>query len=227
MTTARARATASPTRPTSSSCSRSPDIDSPQRILAEAERLFAAEGYAGASLSRIARAAGLGNAGLIHHYPSKAAVYRGVLETIGADLDRRTEAAMAAADTPAEQLRGLVDALLRLADERPTALLVIAQEFMDRSGRIEEAGTLPLAAVVRDTVAVLEAGQRDGTVRDGDPVAMTAALHGALVHGLLGRTVYARTSGVTPGDGWRREVAASALGSVLVPVRPSTGQELP
>lgn len=192
-------------------------IDSPQRILAEAEQRFAEHGYAGASLSSIARAAGLGNPGLLHHFPSKAALYRGVLEAIAADLDARDDAALATSANPVDQLRALVGALLALHRERPTALMVIAQELLDRSGRIEDAGVLPLAQVVQDTVAVIEAGQRAGVVRDGDPVAMSAVLHGALLHGALGRTVYTRTAGRgADGDAWEGELVRHALATVLV-----------
>jgi TetR/AcrR family transcriptional regulator len=194
-------------------------IDSRQRILTEAERLFARRGFAGTSLSSIATAAGLGNAGLIHHYPSKAALYRAVLDTIAADLDARDAAALAAADDPVAQLRGLVDSLLSLHRDRPTALMIIAQEFLDRSGRIDTAGVLPLAGVVRDTMRVIEAGQRDRSARDGDPLAMTAALHGALLHGCLGRLVYQRTAtdsiNPRPEDAWEHEITRAALAGIV------------
>lgn len=190
-------------------------IDTPQRILVHAEQRFAELGYAGTSLSGIAQAAGLGNAGLLHHFPSKKALYRAVLEDIATDLDTRNDAALKAADDPIEQLRGLVEALVGLHHERPTALMIISQEFLDRSGRIDTAGVLPLARVVTDTIDVVEAGQREGSIRDGDPVAMTAALHGALLHGALGQAVYARTADRPPADRWKQQVAHSALASVL------------
>lgn len=189
--------------------------ESRRRILDEAEGRFAEHGYAGASLSSIARGAGLGNPGLIHHFPSKAALYRAVLEEIGADLDARDAAVLEVTGEPVDRLHGLVDVLLSLHRDRPTALMIIAQEVIDRSGRIDEAGVLPLAGVVRDTVAVLEAGQRAGAVRDGDPVAMTAALHGALLYGALGQLVHGRAAGRQPGPDWDAEIARSALASVL------------
>ncbi len=195
-------------------------IDSRNRILAEAERLLADGGFAGTSLSRIATAAGLGNAGLIHHFPSTAVLYRAVLETIAADLDARDAAALAFTDDPVAQIRGPVDTLLSLHRDQPTALMIIAQEFLDRSGRIQGAGGLPLAGV-RDTVGVIEAGQRQGSTRPGDPVAMTAALHGALLHGVLGRLVYERTADRTTDpradDNWGREIARTALVGLVVP----------
>lgn len=196
-------------------------IDSRQRILTEAERLFAERGFAGTSLSSIATAAGLGNAGLIHHFPSKTALYRAVLDTIAADLDARDAAALAAADNPVDQLHGLVDALLSLNHDRPTALMIIAQEFLDRSGRIDTAGVLPLASVVRHTVEVIRTGQQQGGIRDGDPLAMTAAVHGALLHGCLGRLVYQRTAtdGIAPPpeSTWECEITRTVLAALVVP----------
>lgn len=116
---------------------------------------------------------------------------------------------------PAEQLQGLVDALLALHQERPTALMIISQEFLDRSGRNTTANVLPLARVVTDTVAVIEAGQRAGVVRDGDPLALTAALHGALLHGALGQSVYARTAERSPASDWDHHIAQSALANLV------------
>ena len=197
-------------------------IDSRQRILTEAERLFAERGFAGTSLSSIATAAGLGNAGLIHHFPSKATLYRAVLEAIATDLDTRDAHALSAADAPTAQLHGLVDALLSLHRDRPTALMIIAQEFLDRSGRIDTAAVLPLASVVRDTVDVIRTGQQDGSIRGGDPLAMTAALHGALLHGCLGRPVYQRTTGgaVNPEDqAWESAITTTALAGIVTPGR--------
>lgn len=192
--------------------------DSRDRIVAEAEQLFADHGFAGTSLSRIAKAADLGNPGVLHHFPSKAAIYRAVLESIGQDLEGRDAAALAASDDPVDRLYRLVDALLALHDDRPTALRIIAQEFLDRSGRIEEATRLPLARVVNDAVEVIAAGQEAGRVASGDPLVLTAAIHGALLHGLLGRSVYQRTADhPVDADTWRGEIATAALRGVLVP----------
>ena len=82
---------------------------------------------------------------------------------------------------------------------RPSCQSVLALGFADRSF---------------DTVTALEAGQRNGSVRPGDPVAMTAALHGAILVGVLGRTVYERTTGGRYAEDWEAEVARSALDGV-------------
>lgn len=193
-----------------------PEVDSAQRILVEAEQLFAERGFAGASLNAIAKAAGLGNAGLLHHFPSKAALYRAVLDGIGADFDRRNAAVLAASDDPVAQLEGLVGVLVALNRERPTAIMIVAQEFLDRSGRINEVDTLPLAGVVRDTLGVVEAGQAAGRVRAGDPMALVALIHGALVYGVLGTHVLGRIAaeGLEEGS-WAESVADVVVSTVV------------
>ncbi|MDA0566769.1 TetR/AcrR family transcriptional regulator [Streptomonospora sp. S1-112] len=56
-----------------------------ERILAAATRHFAAGGYHGSSLARIAADCGLSQPGLLHHFPSK----RRLLEELLAERDRR------------------------------------------------------------------------------------------------------------------------------------------
>lgn len=99
--------------------------------------------------------------------------------------------------------------------------MIISREFLDRTGRIEKADAFPLAGVVRDTVSVLEAGQADGTVRQGNPVALAAALHGVMLQGLVSQSVYTRTAGSTVDDEvWRETVVSTARAAV----RRRTGQ---
>lgn len=189
--------------------------DSRSRILAEAERLFGQQGFAGTRLSSIASAAGLGNAGLIHHFPSKAALYKAVLLDIAADLNSRYQVPDEITD-PLTKLEELVDGLLTMYRERPNGMAIIAHEFLDQSGRIEEAEILPLAGIVEDTVKILKAGQAAGTIRQGDPVPMTAAMHGSIIIGCLGRTIYGRTGGEADSENWGAELANSALASVIL-----------
>lgn len=194
-----------------------PDAPSVQRILAEAEQRFAATGFGGTSLSSIARAAGLGNAGLLHHFPSKAALYGAVLAAVGEDMDRRSTAAREGLDDPVRRLRALLEVLVVLAEERPTALRLVVQEFLDTSGRIAAASRLPLAGPVRDAVAAITDGQTAGQVVEGDPYALVARLHGTVVYGALGKVVLGRIAEEGLPEDWSALLVEAALAGVLVP----------
>lgn len=71
-----------------------------ERILSEAANLFARRGYHGTSTREIARAVGIRQPSLFHHFPSKVAILQTLLSS---DLDEATPAAetVAAADAPA------------------------------------------------------------------------------------------------------------------------------
>ncbi|MCU1640476.1 MAG: TetR/AcrR family transcriptional regulator [Nocardia sp.] len=54
-----------------------------ERILRAALEAFAERGYAGTSLTAVAKRAGLSGPGLLHHFPDKCALLAAVLETHG------------------------------------------------------------------------------------------------------------------------------------------------
>ena len=57
-------------------------MGSSDRILSAAENIFARFGYRRASMSQIAEEAGLTRQALYHHYPSKEALFRAVVEQL-------------------------------------------------------------------------------------------------------------------------------------------------
>src|SRR5438477_12927437 len=90
-----------------------------QRLLKAAAAEFAARGYAGANVDRIARAARVNKAMIYYHYKSKAALYRAILRDMFDAVGTRVRAVAAAPLAPEEKIRGFVDAIAAEGEARP------------------------------------------------------------------------------------------------------------
>ncbi len=83
-----------------------------ERILAAAARVFAAEGFDRASMSRLAAACGISKANIYHYYDSKDALLFDILDSHLSALRDRVVAAAREAGTPEERLRHVVTEIL-------------------------------------------------------------------------------------------------------------------
>ena len=159
-------------------------------ILDRAEELFAEHGFHGIALSKIAAAAGLGNAGLIHHFPTKASLYRAVLERVAGDIDERLDLALATARGPAERLRAFIRVQLEWSLERPRAFRLIQRELIDNRERVVAARALPLAGFVAAGRAIVAEAQKAGLVEQGPPELRLSLIIGALTYAALVRPTF-------------------------------------
>src|SRR6476661_793733 len=89
------------------------------RIFAAAAAEFAARGYAGANLDRIARTARLNKAMIYYHFASKAALYREILNDMFAAVRERVAAVAVSGDAPDDKIRRYVEAIAVAAEARP------------------------------------------------------------------------------------------------------------
>src|SRR6266542_6116444 len=90
-----------------------------QKVFAAAAAEFAARGYAGANVDRIARAARLNKAMIYYHFTSKAALYREILRDMFGAV-RAAVADVAASDvSPEDKIRAYIAAIALEADARP------------------------------------------------------------------------------------------------------------
>ncbi len=103
-----------------------------ERMLAVAERLFAAHGYDGAHLEDIAREVGVRKTALYYYFDSKEALYVAVLEDLLESLANAVAETLALDLPIRERTERLVDAANDLLAARPTYAQIVIRVFVDR-----------------------------------------------------------------------------------------------
>lgn len=105
---------------------------SQDRILDEAEVLFANRGYAGMGLSELAEKAELSKSSLFHHFPSKIEIYAAVLERVFERVWGRVEDAVDSQATNMVQLEQTVDVINDYLATNQHAARLILRSLIER-----------------------------------------------------------------------------------------------
>ena len=100
------------------------------QLLGVARRLFARDGYRGASMESIAEAAGVTKPVLYQHFSSKRALYEALLTSELGRLTEELEAAFSEADSNEERLRQGFGAYLAFVDRHEDAFRLLFTEAL-------------------------------------------------------------------------------------------------
>jgi len=158
-------------------------------ILNAALRVFARDGYDGASMPRIARLAEVAPPLLHYYFGSKENLWR---ETVGHSLDElKAEAAAVMAATralaPLDRLRSLLNVHSRFAARQPDHFFMIAAEARSDSARFAWVQEHYTGALFGEVVALLTAARDAGAIRAVALDSLATMLMGAI---LVNFTVY-------------------------------------
>jgi len=157
-------------------------IDSSRRRLFDAAaREFAAHGFAGASVDRIAAAARLNKAMIYYHFGSKARLYRDILRDMFAAVAGRVRDVDTSAATPEEKIRKFVEAIAIEAEARPHFPPIWFREIADSGIHLDKDTIREVAAVVKMLAGFVEAGVRSGAFQPVDPLLVHAGIVGPLL----------------------------------------------
>jgi AcrR family transcriptional regulator len=189
-----------------------------ERLLAAAAAEFAARGFAGAKVDRIASAARVNKAMIYYHFAGKAALYRAILREMFAAVAARVgDTAQSAAD-PEDKIRAFVEAIAIEAEARPHFPPIWFREIADGGQHLDTDTSRHIAAVVKTLRAIIGEGIAARRFTPVNPVLVHAGIVGPLLlyfasHGVRKRL---EQRGVAGADRLRRrDVVAHVQGVAL------------
>ena len=128
-----------------------------ERLLAEAERLFAKRGFYGVSIAAVSTELGLTKQALLHHFGSKEKLYAEVLKRISARLGNL---AVPTDSDNANPQQALTDYLIRIAKnarEEPHQMSLLIRELLDNQERADIVQSWYLGTFLKELIQMLKA----------------------------------------------------------------------
>jgi AcrR family transcriptional regulator len=151
------------------------------RLFAAAATAFAAHGFAGTSVDRIADAARLNKAMIYYHFGSKAGLYREILRDMFAAVGARARAVAASDLAPADKMRAFVDTFATEAQARPHFPPIWFREVADGGTRLDDATLADMSGVLKALAAIVHEGVRAGEFRPVNPLLVHAGIVGPVL----------------------------------------------
>jgi AcrR family transcriptional regulator len=173
--------------------------DARTRLLEAATRLFAQRGFDGTSVRDLTRRARTNLGAVTYHFGSKAALYYAAIAALAEPLVERIARAAAAPSRPVDRIEAIVRAFLDYVGAHPELPTLILRELAS-----ERRLPPPAEEAMRRNFSVLvdaiTAGQRDGTVRPGDPVLLALSVMAQPFHFAIASRVVLAAAGINPAD---------------------------
>jgi TetR/AcrR family transcriptional regulator len=150
-------------------------------ILDEAVVCFASAGYEGTSLNDIAAGVGIRRPSLLHHFPSKEALYGEVFERLLSDWFGRLDAAIASTERGWPKVELVLRAWFGYLVDNPTYVRLVRREAIDSGVHLG----IDLATVLRPmfdlAVDYFRREMAAGVYRQQDPEQLLITGYGALL----------------------------------------------
>lgn len=155
--------------------SRAGHADTPTRLIQAGRELFPKFGYAGCSVRALTRNAGVNLGAVTYHFGSKLRLYEAVLASFAEPLRARVAEAAAGHGAPLERIERVVRALFQYLLEEPDMPRILLHQLVSERP-IPDVAKRALQANHGTVTELIREGQRDGTIRTGDPRLMAISV---------------------------------------------------
>jgi AcrR family transcriptional regulator len=152
-----------------------------EAIIEPARAVFAAHGYAGSSLDRIARSAEVKKAGILHHFGSKEALYFAVLERVLSELGLIIEEMLKQEGAFDERLDSMAGQLTSYFLRRPDSARILLRDGVNGGPFMSGERLKAVHETYELAKAFLRAGVEAGEFRAHDEDAVLTAAVGNLL----------------------------------------------
>jgi TetR/AcrR family transcriptional regulator len=162
---------------------------SPDVILAAAALEFAARGFSGARVDRIARRAKVNKAMIYYHFKSKEQLYRTLLRQMFTRAAERLKAIAAGSATPAEKVDLAIAGIAAFIQEHTFFPSIMLREVAEGGAHLDRETLRTLAAVPLTVAGIVEQGVASGDFREVDPVFAYFSMLAPIVFYLAGTPI--------------------------------------
>lgn len=150
-------------------------------ILDEAVACFATTGYEGTSLNDIAAGVGIRRPSLLHHFPSKEALYGEVFERLMSDWFARLDSAIASEEQGWAKVELVLRAGFGYFADNPAYVRLVRREAIDGGVHLGIDLSTVLKPMFDHAVAYFHGEMAKGTFRDQDAEQLLITGYGALL----------------------------------------------